>query len=337
MTGVLRAGVIGLGMMGRHHVRVLRSLPDVELVAVADPLGDVNRVALGVPVVDDLEALLALGIDVCVVATPTDVHEELGLALAGAGVHTLLEKPLAHDSAAGRRLVAAFDAAGVVGCVGHIERFNAATQSLQQRLGAGALGDVYQVVTSRQGPFPGRIRDVGVVKDLATHDLDLTQWLVGSPYTSVAARTAARAGREHEDLVAIVGSLADGTVTSHLVNWLSPVKERRITVNGSAGSFVADTLTADLTFYANGQVRSVWDDISRFRGVTEGDMVRYALEKPEPLMVELAQFLAAARGEPASVVSLTEGLATLEVAEAVLASAAVEQMVAVDPVRVADR
>jgi predicted dehydrogenase len=143
----------------------------------------------------------------------------------------------------------------------------------------------------------------------------------------VAARTAARAGRNHEDLVAIVGSLADGTVTSHLVNWLSPVKERRITVNGSAGSFVADTLTADLAFYANGQVRSVWDDISRFRGVTEGDMVRYALEKPEPLLVELTQFLAAARGEPASVVSLAEGLATLEVAEAVLASAAVDQTV----------
>ncbi|HLN15225.1 MAG TPA: Gfo/Idh/MocA family oxidoreductase [Acidimicrobiales bacterium] len=331
MSDLLRAGVIGLGQMGRHHVRVLRSLPDVQLVGVADPLGDEARVAGDVPVLADLAGLLALDLDLCVVATPTDVHEELGLELAAAGVATLIEKPLAADSAAGLRLVEAFGQAGVPAAVGHIERFNAATQAMKERLSEGSLGVVYQVVTSRQGPFPGRVRDVGVVKDLATHDLDLTEWMVGSPYVTVAARVARRTGRPHEDLVVVVGTLADGTITNHLVNWLSPVKERRIVVSGSEGCLSADTLTADLTFNANGQVRAVWDDISRFRGVSEGDMIRYALDKPEPLLVELEQFTKAARGEPGSVVTLSEGLRTLRVAESVLASAASGEVVVVAP------
>jgi UDP-N-acetylglucosamine 3-dehydrogenase len=102
---------------------------------------------------------------------------------------------------------------------------------------------VYQVVTRRQGPFPARIADVGVVKDLATHDIDLTAWVTQQPYSQVAAQTAYKSGREYEDLVAVTGQLADGTVTSHLVNWLSPFKERVTVITGEKGTFVADTLT----------------------------------------------------------------------------------------------
>ncbi len=308
-------------MMGRNHVRVLRSLDGVELVGAVDPLGDVHHSAADLPLAPGLDALLDLGLDLCVVAVPTDAHEEVALRLAAAGVTTMIEKPLAGDVGAGVRLVEAFAAAGVTACVGHIERFNAAIKSMKDRLAAGALGDVYQVSTSRQGPFPGRVSDVGVVKDLATHDLDLTAWIAGSPYRSVAARTAMRAGRPHEDLVAVVGTLRDGTVTNHLVNWLSPVKERRVVVTGAKGCFSADTLTADLTFYANGLMPAEWSELSRFRGVSEGDMIRYALSKPEPLLVEHQQFCAAVRGEPATVVTLADALHTLRVAEAVLESA----------------
>jgi predicted dehydrogenase len=160
-----------------------------------------------------------------------------------------------------------------------------------------------------------------VVKDLATHDIDLTAWVTQQPFTSVAARTAFKSGREHEDLVAVVGQLADGTVTNHLVNWLSPLKERVTIVTGERGTFVADTLTADLTFYANGQIRTTWDDIAQFRGVTEGDVVRYAIAKPEPLRVEHENFRDAVRGKDSDVVTMRQGLATVAVAEAALESA----------------
>jgi predicted dehydrogenase len=312
----LRLGVVGLGMMGRHHVRVLRALADVDLAVVFDPLGDPHAVADGLDLCRSLDEVLAAGLDAVVVATPTDDHVPIGLQLADAGVHVLVEKPLAADVASGRQLLEAFERAGLVAAVGHIERFNPSVRSLKERLGAGELGELYQVSTSRQGPFPDRIRDVGVIKDLATHDIDLTSFASGSAFATVSARVAHRAGRPHEDLVAAVGLLDDGTVTNHVVNWLTPTKERRIVVTGERGCFVADTITADLTFFANASIPTEWDAISRFRGVSEGDMVRYAIPKPEPLAVELTGFLAAVRGEPGEIVTAREGLEALAVAEA---------------------
>jgi len=317
----LRAGLIGLGMMGRHHARVLSSLEGVELVAVADLCGDNFHVAGGLTVFDNIQDLIATGLDYCAVAVPTIHHEEIGLALAAAGVHTLIEKPLAQDTPSARNLVDAFEAAGLIGAVGHIERYNPALQSARRRLAAGELGTVYQIITRRQGPFPGRIADVGVVKDLATHDIDLTAWVSQQQFTSVSARTAFRSGRKYEDLVAVVGSLADGTVTNHLVNWLSPLKERVTIITGECGAFVADTLSADLTFYANGSVPTAWSGIAQFRGVSEGDVIRYAIAKPEPLRVEHENFRDAVLGQAADIVTMEQGLTTVRVAEAMIESA----------------
>jgi UDP-N-acetylglucosamine 3-dehydrogenase len=314
----LRAGLIGLGMMGRHHARVLASLPGVDFVGVCDPAGDTNNLAQGRTVVATVAELVAMKIDYAMVAVPTIYHLEIGKELAAAGVHALIEKPLSHDTKTSQELTDAFAKAGLVGAVGHIERYNPALQEARRRL--EQLGSLYQVVTRRQGPFPSRIADVGVVKDLATHDIDLTAWVTGQPFTQVSAQTAFRTGREHEDLVAIVGKLADGTVTSHLVNWLSPLKERVTILTGEKGAFVADTLTADLTFYANGTVTSEWEELKQFRGVSEGDVVRYAIAKHEPLRMEHENFRDAVLGKAADIVTMQQGLRTVVVAEAIIES-----------------
>lgn len=317
----LRAGLIGLGMMGRHHARVLGSLPGVDLVAVADPGGDVHGVAGGRPVLENVEQLIEAGIDYCMVAVPTIYHEQIGLTLAQAGVHAMIEKPLAQDTVSSERVAAAFESKGLVGAVGHIERYNPALQQARARIENGDLGEVYQVVTRRQGPFPARIADVGVVKDLGTHDIDLTAWVTQQEYTSVAARTTHRSGREHEDMVSIVGQLSSGTITNHLVNWLSPFKERVTVITGGKGAFVADTLTADLSWFANGEIEQSWDAISKFRGVSEGNVIRYAIAKPEPLRTEHEQFRDAVLGKDADIVTMSQGLRTVRVAEACLESA----------------
>jgi UDP-N-acetylglucosamine 3-dehydrogenase len=323
----LRVGVIGLGMMGRHHVRVLSQMPGVDVVALADPHGDPWQVAGGLPVRENVDELIDDKLDYCVVAVPTEHHLDVGMALAAAGVHALIEKPIADSSSAGRKLMEAFDAAGLVAGVGHIERFNPALRAARRRIDEGELGQLFQVATRRQGPFPGRINDVGVIKDLATHDIDLTAWLTGQTYQTVSARTAHRSGRGHEDLVAVMGSLTDGTVTSHLINWVSPLKERVTTVTGESGAFVIDTLTADLTFYANGSMRSEWPGLEQFRGVTEGDVIRYTVAKQEPLRTEHENFRDAVLGLPNDTVTLRSGLRTLEVAEAIIESAAVSATV----------
>jgi len=143
----------------------------------------------------------------------------------------------------------------------------------------------------------------------------------------VAARTAFKSGREFEDLVTVVGSLEDGTVTNHLVNWLSPMKERVTIVTGEKGCFVADTLTADLTFYANASAPTIptWEAMQAFRGVSECYMVRFAIPKPEPLRTELEAFRDAVLdvdGGRERVVSMRQGLQVVRVAEAALDSAA---------------
>lgn len=323
----LRAGLIGLGMMGRNHARLLRSLDGVELVAVADPLGDPHDVAGELGVLTGVDDLVAAQVDYCVVAVPTAYHHGIAIQLAANGIHALIEKPLAATGAEAAEIVAAFSAAGLVGGVGHIERYNPSLQQARARLAAGDLGEIFQVSTRRVGPFPARIADVGVVKDLGTHDIDLTAWVTQQDFASVAAQTAHRSGREHEDLVAVTGRLVDGTVTNHLVNWLSPMKERVTVITGEKGAFVADTLSADLTFYANGSVPTEWAHIAGFRGVSEGDMIRYSFPKPEPLRTEHEAFRDAVLGKDSAIVSLEEGARTLAVAEAVLESAATGQTV----------
>ncbi len=317
----LRAGLLGVGMMGRHHARVLREVDGVDLVAIADPGGDPHGVAGELEILPDIDALISAGIDIAVVAVPTRFHEDAALKLAAAGVHTLVEKPIAHSVEAGQRMVDAFTAAGLVGAVGHIERFNPALQELRRRLESGELGAVYQVATRRQGPFPSRIADVGVAKDLASHDVDLTAWVVQSDYERISAQTAFKSGRDHEDMIVITGRTASGVIVNNIVNWLSPMKERLTVVTGEKGAFVADTSTGDLTFYSNGTIPLEWESVSSFRGVSEGDVTRYAFAKREPLRVEHEAFRDAVLGERTDVVTMEQGLKTLAVVEAALDSA----------------
>lgn len=317
----LRFGLVGIGMMGRNHARVLNAIDGIDLVAVADPAGDAHGVGGGATILSSVAEMIEHGIDAAVVATPTSYHLAAGLELAAAGVHTLIEKPLATDSAECEQLVAAFEGAGLVNAVGHIERCNPALRALRARLEAGDLGDIYQVATRRQGPFPNRIADVGVVKDLATHDIDLTAWVIQSPYALVSAQTAHKSGRPHEDLISVTAKMQDGTIVSHLVNWLSPLKERMTVVTGEKGAFVADTLHGDLSFHENGLVATEWEQVSSFRGVSEGNSTRFAIPKPEPLRVQHENFRDAVLGTSTDIITMREGLATVAVADACLVSA----------------
>jgi len=331
----LRGAVLGLGMMGRHHARLLQTSPRVAFAGAVDPGGDTHGAVHDASLVfADLDALLAaVALDFAIVAVPTDEHLPAVRALAAAGVHVLVEKPLAATEAQAREIMAIVHAAGIHAAVGHVERCNPALLELRRRVQAGELGEVFLIATERVGPFPSRIRDVGVVKDLGTHDLDLVRWIGGAPFARVAAETQHRMGRDHEDLVLATGRLTSDVAFNCVVDWLSPTKVRRTRVLGELGMLVADTLTADLTLYANGDVASTWDATRALRGVSEGDMTRFALSRREPLLVELEAFCDLIGGiENPGVVTLQEGLETVLAAEAVLEAAASGMTVAMAPV-----
>lgn len=315
----LRAGLVGLGMMGRHHMRLLDQIDDVEFVGIHDPALTEQTAISNHQIFATFDSLISQGIDYCVVAAPTIFHLEIGLKLAQAGVHALIEKPVAPTHAEALQLVEAFSKAKLIGGVGHIERFNPALRAMRQKIEEGLLGEIFQISTRRQGPFPARIADVGVVKDLATHDIDLTAWVAQSPYKTISSRTTHRSGRLHEDMVVAVGELENGIIVNHIVNWLSPFKERNITVIGDKGALVADTLTADLTFYENAKFQSTWDGVSTFRGVSEGDVIRFALNKVEPLLAEHLAFRDAVRNDTDNgIVTLSDGLAAVYVADQII-------------------
>lgn len=318
MNGPVRLGVIGLGMMGRHHARIAARLPDLTLVGAADPQGDLHHSLAMHPRVDSVDELLAEGIDAAVVAVPTEQHEKVALQLADAGIHTLIEKPLAGDVGSATRIRDAFAGSGLVAAVGHVERCNPALLEMKRRLDGGALGRLFAIKTRRVGPYPLRVQDVGVVKDLATHDIDLVLWL-GGKFANVSGEMAHKLGRPHEDLVEVVGRLENDIVATISVNWLTPSKERRVIALGARGALVADLISADLTFYANADVPMEWEEMARLKGVSEGDMIRYALRKKEPLQLELENFRDAILGRSdAPLVSLDEGLDVITVAERIL-------------------
>jgi len=312
-------------MIGRHHARLLQASPRVAFAGAVDPGGDrFSAVRDDALLFADLDALLTAGRpDFAIVAVPTEEHVATTSRLAAEGIHVLVEKPLAATAGEARVLIETCQAAGVHAAVGHVERFNPALLELRRRAHVdGQLGQVFLVATERIGPFPDRVRDVGVIMDLATHDLDLVRWLGGAPVQRLTAEVQHRMGRDHEDLLLATGRLENAISFNCVVDWLSPTKVRQTRVLGERGMLVADTLTADLTFYENGDVASEWADTQSQRGVSEGDATRYALARREPLLVELEAFCDLLCGDhDAPVVTLAEGLETVLVAEAALASA----------------
>jgi UDP-N-acetylglucosamine 3-dehydrogenase len=321
----MRAAVIGLGAMGRHHARVYSEIEHVELAAVADSDGELGARAARryhVPVYNDYRRMLEeVNPDLVSVAVPTSLHRDVALVALDAGAHVLIEKPIAASIVEGQEIIQRAAQRGRVLTVGHIERFNPAVQELKRRLGLGEVGRVFSVRARRLGTFPARIRDVGVTIDLATHDLDIMRYLLGSEVSRVYAETQREVHTAHEDKVSALLRFEDGAVASLEVDWLTPTKIRELSVTGERGMFVVNYVMQDICFYENAEVSSHWGALQLLRGVTEGNMTRLHINKQEPLRVELETFVRAAAGEGPVVVTGQDGLAALRLAHALVRSA----------------
>ncbi len=319
-----RIAVIGAGAMGRNHLRVLNDLEQARLVGVADAdAATAQRAArqLGIEAYTDYRELLEKAHpEAIVIAVPTIMHREVALEAISRGVHLLVEKPIAYTLEEGEEMLDAARQAGVILTVGHIERYNPAIRELHRRLRNGELGRVFQLHARRLGPFPPRVRDVGVVIDLATHDVDIMRYLSGSEVTRVYAETARQIHTAHEDLLSGLLRFSNQSIGVLDINWLTPTKIRELMVTGEKGMFHVNYLTQELYFYENNYINTDWNAISNISGVSEGDMVRPRIDKAEPLKVELEHFLRAVQGEDVPLVSGEDGLAALRIARLIVQS-----------------
>ena len=320
-----RVALIGLGAMGRNHLRVLAQIEGSDLAAVCDQdtaVLDAASRQYSIPGYTSLNEMLEHErLDAAVVAVPTRFHLEAGLAALRRGLNVFIEKPIATDLDEGRELIAEAKTAGRILSVGHIERFNPAVRELRRRVGAGEIGRIYQVQARRLGPFPARIRDVGVVIDLATHDLDVMYHLAGSEVQRLYAETEQRIHTDHEDILNALLKFESGVLGVLQVNWLTPTKIREVSVLGERGMFVCNYLTQDLTHFKNAEVPPASDSERPATAVIEGEVVNFPIAHAEPLKLELQSFLEAVRGEHEVEVDGEAGLRALHLALALVESA----------------
>ena len=216
MSRTMRAGVIGAGSMGANHARVYADLEGVELVAIAEPdLLTANHVAQKYRCAcytDHGTMLKHERLDLVSVVVPTHYHYAVAADVIAAGVALLIEKPIAATLDQGRMLIDAARERDVPLTVGHIERFNPAIRALKERLAANELGHVYQISARRVGPFPTRVRDVGVVIDLATHEMDILHYLMGEDITRMHVELGRRVHRSHEDQLSAILRFQGGVI-----------------------------------------------------------------------------------------------------------------------------
>ena len=332
-----RVAVIGTGSMGRNHARVYWEMPNVKLVGVADiNRSTVESIAARYNTngyTDFRQMLDEQRPDAVTIVVPTSCHLEVALEVIRRGIHLLVEKPIAFNVAEGRQMIAAAEEAGVNLSVGHIERFNPAVIALKEHLANQELGCVFQVDVHREGPLPMRINDVGVVIDLAVHDLDIIRYVTQAEIVRIYAETQCGLHSQHEDLMSGLVRLSDGTVGTLLINWITPTKIREFFVTGQGGMFKVDYLTQDLIFYENAVHNgSEWETMHLLRGVHEGKMIRYHVDKKEPLQAEQEAFLAAVRGEKPVAVTGQDGLWALELAQAIVTSGKEHRLITIDSV-----
>jgi len=330
----MRVAVIGAGSMGRNHARVYSELPGVELVAVCDADPHVaqevasryHATAYG----DYGEMFQAVRPDAVSVTVPIAAHRQVTLDALEAGAHVLVEKPIAATLDDGRVMIEKAQAVNRQLMVGHIVRFNPAMQQLKKRLQNGEVGRLFQIFCRRVGPFPVRIRDVSVVIDLAPHDIDLMRFLTEMEPIRVYCETEQLLHTESEDLLLGLLRFPDGVTGALEINWLTPTKVREVIVLGERGMFRVDDLTQDLYYYENADAgQNVWPAMQHLKGVSEGSMTRFSIQRYEPLAAELLAFVRAIEEGTPMPVSGEDGLAALRLALALIESGRTHQVIKV--------
>jgi predicted dehydrogenase len=263
-----------------------------------------------------LSELLRSNLDYVVVAAPTRFHHALALQVAQSGTPALIEKPLARTLDEAEEIERVFREAGLICAVGHVERFNPALRGLKEKISQGVIGKALSITTSRVGPYPHRISDVGVIRDLATHDFDLVLWLSGQDYDSIECNISTIVHPDREDIFQALARLSDGTLVTHEVNWLTPYKRRQTSVLGELGMLEADSLRAELRLFKNGTVGSEWDMFSSLRGVSEGEELKFVVPVKEPLLLEHQSFQSLLQTDtPSDICTASEGLEVMRLIE----------------------
>jgi len=297
----LRVGIVGVGMMGQHHARVYSEIKNCKLIGIVDR--DATRArevasTYGTVVIDSIDEMVRQRPDAVSIAVPTSLHKEVASIFLREGIGCLVEKPIAPTVEDAEAIISAAKKGGAVLMVGHIERFNPAVMKLREMIRAGELGKLFILTSKRSGPFSPRIKDVGIIVDLATHDIDITRFLVGREPKSVYAGYG-KYKRDVEDYALILLDYGE-TIASIEASRFTPYKVRALVATGSEAMACLDYIEQSIEVYSGSTRRKV--DVN----------------KKEPLKVELEHFIECVSKKRRPLVDGKDGLMTLKVALAAL-------------------
>jgi predicted dehydrogenase len=254
--------------------------------------------ALGCPALASVTELLDHGVDAVTIAAPTHLHRDIAIECIARGVHVLVEKPIASTVAEGEDIIVAARRAGLTLMIGHVERFNPAVQAIADAI---RNEDILSIAITRVGPFPPRMSNVGVVIDLAVHDIDLICWFTGSQITEVQPQLS-NAIADREDIALLQFRTASGVLAHINTNWLTPFKARTVHVATKRKYVIGDLLTRQVT------------ECYGFQPDGSYSMRHLSVGYAEPLRAELTAFVKAIRnGEPPPVTG-EDGVASLAIA-----------------------
>lgn len=321
MTKPVKIAVVGAGQMGANHARVYANLKDVELVGVVDTDPDKAAAAVarhGGRVFDDVTSLQGL-VDAVSITVPSSLHVHVGLEALAAGLHCLIEKPLASSSSGARQLTEAAADAGRILAVGHIERFNPAVEQVAQILAGGEAALAFS--TRRMSAVSSRITDVDVVSDLMIHDLDIIMFLAATDVTDVAARGVHSAGGALDYVTALI-SFGSGAMATLSASRITQNKIRTLDVTTPDRLFSVDYSAQELEIFRQGRVGAIGD--STFidgQYLLDVGTERVFVRRTEPLVAELAHFVACVRDGEVPRVTGETASRVIELAEAVTRSA----------------
>ena len=315
----MRAGVIGVGSMGQNHARILAEMGVLACVADTSPeaarkVGEKH----GVEHFESHDAVLKQDVDAVVIVTPTATHEKVATDAIMAGKQVLLEKPMTGSTASLQRLVKLARKQGVVLAGGFTERHNPVVAFAKQSLQAGEFGDLITAATRRVSSMPSRVRDVGVIMDLGVHDIDVVQHVVGRKAKSVYALGREGKDVKHEDYANILVDFEGGMTGFIEVNWLTPMKVRRLALTCSKNFIEVDYM--DQSALVCSSSFKPFESGNLYNVPLEFDLRKIALKKEEPLRRELKDFLAAAESGKDPLVTGESAIETLKIAEAALES-----------------
>ena len=256
-------GVIGVGSMGYNHVRIYSELENANLVAISDMVrGTLDKVSKEFNTVGyvDYDNILQIDdIEVVNICVPTVFHHDVVMRAIEAGKNVLVEKPIASKLNEAEEMIKAAEDAGVTLATGHVERFNPAVRVAKKLIDEGAIGEVVTANSKRLGPFPPRIRDVGVAIDLAIHDIDIFNYLFNSRANTVFANMSSKLKNcEFEDHAEIMTKYDSGVLSILETNWLTPYKKRQLNITGIDGIISVDYGNQTVTlFKENNQVEDI--------------------------------------------------------------------------------